>query len=106
MGCRDTGACVHRRECGGFYLPGYNKKTIEIMKDAVKKQAILKILDYLSTDEGQQTIFQCFTGISSLSSYQSNVSAGSEEVNNCIAGGRIMPSISGPSRVCAASIPT
>lgn len=60
------------------------------MKDAVKKQAILKILDYLSTDEGQQTIFQCFTGISSLSSYQSNVSAGSEEVNNCIAGGRIM----------------
>jgi len=31
MGCRDTGACVHRRECGGFYLPGYNKKTIEIM---------------------------------------------------------------------------
>jgi len=40
------------------------------MKDAKKKEAILKVLDYFTTEEGQTALLQCIPGVSSLASYE------------------------------------
>lgn len=58
------------------------------MEDSGKKEMILKLLDYLSTDEGQKALFQSFSGISSLSSYQQQSSFVYEDVRSCIMEGR------------------
>lgn len=58
------------------------------MEDSGKKEAILKLLDFLSTDEGQTALFQSFSGISSLTSYQ-QASFGYEDVQSCISDGRV-----------------
>ena len=61
----------------------------EAMKDPEKKQILLDIFDYLSTNEGQDTLLQCFTGLSSLSSYQSNIKDVLPDIQSCIDTGRV-----------------
>ena len=59
------------------------------MEDAEKKQAVLMLLDYFSTDEGQEALFQSFSGISSLSSFQQRAVFSYQDVEDCIAAGRV-----------------
>lgn len=57
--------------------------------DEEKKQAVFMLLDYLSTDEGQEALFQSFSGISSLSSFQQQAFFSYQDVEDCIAAGRV-----------------
>lgn len=59
------------------------------MQDETKRQLILDVLDYFATTEGQDAMFQCFSGVSSLTSYQPKITAMSQEVNDCIENGRV-----------------
>lgn len=59
------------------------------MEDSGRKQVIQELLDYLSTDEGQAVLFQSFSGISSLSSYQQQSTSVYPDVQLCIAEGRV-----------------
>lgn len=59
------------------------------MEDSGRKKVIQELLDYLSTDEGQAVLFQSFSGISSLSSYQQQSTSVYPDVQLCIAGGRV-----------------
>ncbi len=59
------------------------------MEDAEKKQAVLTVLDYFSTNEGQEALFQSFSGISSLSSFQQRAAFSYQDVEDCIAAGRV-----------------
>ena len=42
------------------------------MENPEKKRILLDALDFLSTDEGQAVLFECFSGISNVKSYQQN----------------------------------
>lgn len=59
------------------------------MEDPQKKTILLEILDRLSTDEGHEAMLSAFSGISSLTSYQENMSFGFDEVNTCLREGRV-----------------
>lgn len=59
------------------------------MDDPDKKRILLDIVDYLSTDEGQDVLFQCFTGISGVKTYQENIRSEFWDVKNCLDGGRL-----------------
>lgn len=59
------------------------------MKDKEKKQMILDILDYISTDEGQKALFQSFSGISSLTSYQKEAHFDFDDIAACVENGRV-----------------
>lgn len=59
------------------------------MDDPSKRQILLDIVDYLSTNEGQDALFQCFTGISGVKSYQENIRSEFWDVKNCIDKGQV-----------------
>ena len=59
------------------------------MKNSAKKQIILDALEYLTTEEGQTALLNCFPGVSSLRSYAQDTDAISEETADCIRSGRI-----------------
>lgn len=59
------------------------------MENQEKKTILLNILDRLSTNEGHEAMLQAFSGISSLTSYQENMSFGFDEVDVCLDQGRI-----------------
>jgi len=59
------------------------------MEDPEKKQVLLDIFDFLSTNEGQEALFQCFTGISSVKSYQMSMRDEFHEIEECIQKGQI-----------------
>lgn len=61
----------------------------EAMKDEEKKQIILDILDYISTNEGQAALFRSFSGISSLTSYQQEAHFDFKDIETCIENGRV-----------------
>lgn len=61
----------------------------EAMKDNEKKRIILDILDYISTDEGQEALFRSFSGISSLTSYQQKAHFDFADIENCVENGRV-----------------
>ena len=58
-------------------------------QDPEKKETMLKIFDYLSTEEGQDVLFQCFAGISSLKGYKTQLDAGLKDVQSCIDQGQV-----------------
>lgn len=68
-----------------------NKLSIskKAMADSKKKAIIEEIMDYLSTDEGQAVMFESFSGVSSLSSYQDNISSDYGEVKSTMEAGHI-----------------
>ena len=71
-------------------VPGTNLAVAQkSMDDPSKKQILLDIVDYLSTDEGQDTLFQCFTGISAVKSYQENIRDEFWDVKNCLEKGQV-----------------
>ncbi|RNL48132.1 extracellular solute-binding protein [Paraeggerthella hongkongensis] len=57
------------------------------MDDPEKKRILLDMLDFLSTDEGQAVLFECFTGISNVKSYQQNIRPEFWDVKNCLDAG-------------------
>ena len=59
------------------------------MEDTGKQQILLDILDYFSTDQGQSALFQSFSGVSSLTSYQQKAVFAYEDIQTCIQSGRI-----------------
>lgn len=59
------------------------------MQDPNKKEILLDILDYLSTSEGQDALFDCFAGVSSLKSYQNKMTDSVKDVKDCMEQGRI-----------------
>ena len=59
------------------------------MEDTKKKKILLDIFDYLSTNEGQAVLMQSFTGLSSLSTYQSTISETLLDIQTCIDTGRV-----------------
>lgn len=60
----------------------------QAMRDPEKKQIILDILDYISSNEGQGVLFQCISGISNVTSYQTEIHTDFEDMRACIAAGR------------------
>lgn len=61
----------------------------QAMEDQDKQEIILTILDYLSTNEGQNALFQSFSGISSLTSYQQEAVFDFDDIGDCIQSGRV-----------------
>lgn len=59
------------------------------MEDADKKQVLLDIFEFLSTDEGQHALLELFSGLSSVKSAQANLREGFWDVQSCIENGRI-----------------
>jgi len=59
------------------------------MQDAKKKQIILDALEYLTTEEGQTILLNCFPGVSSLKQYTLDADTISPEASDCIQNGRI-----------------
>lgn len=59
------------------------------MQDAKKKQIILDALEYLTTEEGQTILLNCFPGVSSLKEYTLDADTLSPEASDCIQNGRI-----------------
>ena len=59
------------------------------MEDESKAATILKIMDYISTEEGQAELLSSFSGMSSLTSYQSPVASQYQEIADCIETGRV-----------------
>lgn len=71
-------------------VPGTNLAVPQrSMDDPDKKQVLLDIVDYLSTDEGQGVLFRCFTGISGVKTYQENVRGEFWDVKNCLDKGQL-----------------
>ncbi|MDD3490341.1 MAG: extracellular solute-binding protein [Paludibacter sp.] len=71
-------------------VPGVNLSVNKTsMEDKIKKEAINAAMDYISTNEGQDAIFQVISGVSTLTSYQQNITAMSQEVSDCINNGNI-----------------
>ena len=71
-------------------VPGTNLAAPQrSMDDPDKKQILLDIVDYLSTDEGQDVLFQCFTGISGVKTYQENIRSEFWDVKNCLDKGQL-----------------
>ncbi len=60
------------------------------MKNQKKKQIILDVLQYLTTEEGQTVLLNCFPGVSSLKDYTKETAAISGEISDCIKNGRIL----------------
>jgi raffinose/stachyose/melibiose transport system substrate-binding protein len=70
--------------------PGYLLSvSAAAMKDADKKKAVLDTLEYLTTDEGQTALLDCFPGVSSLRDYAQETDSISQEAGDCIRNGRI-----------------
>lgn len=63
--------------------------SVASMADSAKKKIILDVLDYLTTDEGQNALLNCFPGVSSLRNYTQETETISEEASECIRNGRI-----------------
>lgn len=61
----------------------------QAMEDPDKKQVLLDIFDFLSTNEGQDALLQCYTGLSSLTAYQTDLKEEIRDVQNCIDKGQI-----------------
>ncbi|MEO2484139.1 ABC transporter substrate-binding protein, partial [Eggerthella lenta] len=59
------------------------------MEDPQKKRILLDALDFLSSDEGQAVLFECFSGISNVKSYQQNIRPEFWDVKNCLDAGSI-----------------
>lgn len=59
------------------------------MNDPNKKSVLLDIFDYLSTNEGQDILLRCFTGLSSLASYEADLPEEIRDVQDCIDRGQI-----------------
>ena len=59
------------------------------MQDAKKKQIILDALEYLTTEEGQTILLNCFPGVSSLKEYTLDADTISPEASDCIQSGRV-----------------
>ena len=59
------------------------------MEDPGKKQILLDIFAFLSTNEGQQALLELFSGLSSVKSAQANLKDEFWDVQNCIENGRI-----------------
>ena len=71
-------------------VPGTNLAAPQrSMDDPDKKQILLDIVDYLSTDEGQDVLFQCFTGISGVKTCQENIRSEFWDVKNCLDKGQL-----------------
>ncbi|MDD3337611.1 MAG: extracellular solute-binding protein [Lachnospiraceae bacterium] len=71
-------------------VPGVNLSVNKTsMEDKAKKDIINATIDYISTNEGQDAIFQVISGVSTLTSYQQNITAMSQDVSDCINGGNI-----------------
>lgn len=58
------------------------------MEDQEKKQIILDILDYMTTNEGQEVLFQCISGVSNVTSYQTEIHTRFQDMYDCLAEGR------------------
>lgn len=61
----------------------------QAMENRDKKEIILAIMDYLSTNEGQSALFQSFSGVSSLTSYQQEAVFDFDDIEACIQSGRV-----------------
>lgn len=59
------------------------------MEDPGKKQTLLDILAFLSTNEGQAALLEVFSGLSSVKSAQANLREEYRDVQNCIENGQI-----------------
>lgn len=59
------------------------------MEDPDKKQTLLDILAFLSTNEGQAALLEVFSGLSSVKSAQANLREEYWDVQNCIENGQI-----------------
>ncbi|WP_334099075.1 ABC transporter substrate-binding protein [Gordonibacter pamelaeae] len=71
-------------------VPGTNLAAPQRSMDGPdKKQILLDIVDYLSTDEGQDVLFQCFTGISGVKTCQENIRSEFWDVKNCLDKGQL-----------------
>ncbi|MDD3361351.1 MAG: extracellular solute-binding protein [Hespellia sp.] len=71
-------------------VPGVNLSVNKAsMEDETKKKVINSTIDYISTNEGQDAVFQVISGVSTLTSYQQNITAMSQEVSDCIHDGNI-----------------
>ncbi|MDD4850712.1 MAG: extracellular solute-binding protein [Gemmiger sp.] len=71
-------------------VPGVNISINKAaMEDAHKKEILRATMEYISTNEGQDAIFQVISGVSTLTSYQQNITAMSQDVSDCINNGNI-----------------
>ncbi|MDD2970782.1 MAG: extracellular solute-binding protein [Lachnospiraceae bacterium] len=71
-------------------VPGINISVNKTsMEDKTKKDIINSTIDYISTNEGQDAVFQVISGVSTLTSYQQNITAMSQDVSDCINDGNI-----------------
>lgn len=71
-------------------VPGVNISVNKTsMEDKTKKDVINSTIDYISTNEGQDAVFQVISGVSTLTSYQQNITAISKDVSDCIKDGNI-----------------
>ncbi|MDD3279771.1 MAG: extracellular solute-binding protein [Lachnospiraceae bacterium] len=71
-------------------VPGINLSVNKTsMKDKTKKKLINATIDYISTNEGQDAVFQVISGVSTLTSYQQNITAMSQDVSDSIKDGNI-----------------
>ncbi len=71
-------------------VPGVNISVNKTsMEDKTKKDIINSTIDYISTNEGQDAVFQVISGVSTLTSYQQNITAISKDVSDCIKDGNI-----------------
>jgi raffinose/stachyose/melibiose transport system substrate-binding protein len=71
-------------------VPGVNISVNKAsMENKTKKEAINATIDYISTNEGQDAVFQVLSGVSTLTSYQQNITAMSQDVSDCINAGNI-----------------
>ncbi len=59
------------------------------MEDPDKKQILLDIFAFLSTNEGQEVLLEVFSGLSSVKSAQANLREEFWDIQNCIENGRI-----------------
>lgn len=59
------------------------------MEDSDKKQVLLDIFAFLSTDKGQEALLELYSGLSSVKSAQANLREEFWDVQNCIENGQI-----------------
>lgn len=59
------------------------------MQNQKKKQIILDVLEYLTTEEGQTVLLDCFPGVSGLKDYVQETEETYGEAGDCIRNGRI-----------------
>lgn len=61
----------------------------ESMEDSNKKQVLLDILAFLSTDEGQEALLEVFSGLSSVKSAQADLREEFWDVQRCVENGQV-----------------